>query len=209
MSKPEFKEMVDRISGKTVEFFKEHGDNHAGVGWFKPDGLNERYAAHCSIISNPGTVLDFGCGLGAMYEWMQKNGYRDCDYTGLDNSEVYINRCKEKFTNAIWIKGDSLDQNQIGNFDYIIMCGIFTMKLEYTNDVMWEYTKELIQKNWKKCNKGIAFNFTSPIVDWEREDLFHLSFDKIAGFLCKEISRNFEIKAHYGGTYEYTVTVKK
>jgi len=43
-------------------------------------------------------------------------------------------------------------------------------------------------------------------VDWEREDLFHLSLDSLAGFLVKELGRDFVIRNDYG-LYEYTTYV--
>jgi len=209
MENSNYKEIVESVSDKLVEFLNEHGDNHAGVGWVKPNGFNERYAAHCSVIDQPGRVLDFGCGLGGLYEWMQNNKYGTCQYVGLDNSNVYLDKCKEKFPNVEWLIGDGLDESQFGNFDYIIMCGIFTMKLGFTNEQMWEYTKDLLRKIWNKANNGISFNCTSPFVDWKREDLYHLPFDQILKFVNDELSRDFEIKAHYGGTYEYTIIVRK
>ena len=48
----------------------------------------------------------------------------------------------------------------------------------------------------------------SKHVDWEREDLFHLSFDELGSFLKEEISRNFTIRNDYG-LYEYTVYIYK
>ena len=48
----------------------------------------------------------------------------------------------------------------------------------------------------------------SKNVDWERDDLFHLSLDKLSGFLCEKITRNFVIRNDYG-LYEYTVYVLK
>lgn len=210
MAKSEFKQMVDEISNKTIEFFKEHGDNHAGVGWFKPNGYNERYAAHCAVIDQPGRVLDFGCGLAGLYDWMQNHKYGACQYVGLDNSPEYLEACKKKYPHLEFLNGDILsDENAFGQFDYIIMCGIFTMKLGYSKEMMWDYTKKMLKAVWEKANNGISFNCTSPFVDWEREDLFHLPFDQILKFVNDELSRDFEVKAHYGGTYEYTIIVRK
>jgi hypothetical protein len=41
-------------------------------------------------------------------------------------------------------------------------------------------------------------------VDWERDDLFHVSFDVMAKFLTAELTRNFIFRQDYG-LYEYTV----
>jgi hypothetical protein len=48
----------------------------------------------------------------------------------------------------------------------------------------------------------------SKNVDWEREDLFHVSLDLVSDFLCKNLTRNYIIRNDYG-LYEYTVYVLK
>ena len=73
---------------------------------------------------------------------------------------------------------------------------------------MWFYFTNVIEVVFAKCIKGFAFNVMSKNVDWEREDLFHVSLDQLSDFLCKKITRNFIIRNDYG-LYEYTVYVFK
>ena len=73
---------------------------------------------------------------------------------------------------------------------------------------MWEYFTKLVTLVYEKSSKGIAFNVMSKNVDWEREDLFHVSHDLLSDFLCKNVSRNYIIRNDYG-LYEYTVYVLK
>jgi hypothetical protein len=46
----------------------------------------------------------------------------------------------------------------------------------------------------------------SRLVDWERDDLFHLPFDVMAEFVGKRLSRHFVIRHDYPA-YEYTTYV--
>ena len=61
---------------------------------------------------------------------------------------------------------------------------------------------------FEKVDKGMAFNVMSKAVDWERDDLFHLSTDVLIDFMVKNLSRNFIIRNDYG-LYEYTVYLYK
>ena len=88
------------------------------------------------------------------------------------------------------------------------MNGVFTEKRELSFDEMWEYFTQLIIRTNSLCNKGFAFNVMSKNVDWEREDLFHVSLDLLSDFLCKNINRNFVVRNDYG-LYEYTVYIYK
>jgi hypothetical protein len=71
-----------------------------------------------------------------------------------------------------------------------------------------DYFQETIKKLWNKCDKGITFNLMSKYVDWEREDLFHVSLDELSWFLTKNLSRNFVYRNDYK-LYEFTTYVYK
>ena len=93
-------------------------------------------------------------------------------------------------------------------FDFTVMNGVFTEKLNLKSDQMFTYMTKLIKIVFDNSNVGLAFNVMSTQVDWEREDLFHLSLDKLAWFIKDDLSRKFVIRNDYG-LYEYTVYVFK
>ena len=88
------------------------------------------------------------------------------------------------------------------------MNGIFTEKRELSFDEMWDYFTKLVPVIYNKTEKGFAFNVMSKTVEWERDDLFHLSLDTLSDFLSKNLTRNFIIRNDYG-LFEYTVYVFK
>jgi hypothetical protein len=96
----------------------------------------------------------------------------------------------------------------LGEFDYVVMNGVFTEKRELTFDEMFDYFKQVMRVVFPKVRQGLAFNVMSKAVDWERDDLFHLPTDLLIAFLVKELSRHFIIRNDYG-LYEYTVYLYK
>ena len=62
----------------------------------------------------------------------------------------------------------------------------------------------MLKKVFPLAKRGIAFNVMSKQVDWERNDLFHLSLDEMSSFVTKHLSRHFVVRNDYG-LYEYTV----
>ena len=98
------------------------------------------------------------------------------------------------------------DSTTLPCFDYIIINGVFTQKLEMSFDQMFDFFKLLVQRVIIKAVKGIAFNVMSKYVDWEKDEAFHLPFDILSDFLCKSVSRNFVFRHDYG-LYEYTTYV--
>ena len=73
---------------------------------------------------------------------------------------------------------------------------------------MFDFMTNTLKTLWSKANKGIAFNVMSKLVDWERDDLFHVSMDEIGLFLKNNLSKNFVIRNNYK-LYEYTIYVYK
>jgi hypothetical protein len=88
------------------------------------------------------------------------------------------------------------------------MNGVFTEKLTLNHEEMFEYFKKLVKVVYNHANVGIALNVMSKQVDWERDDLFHLSLDELAWFVKEELSRKFIIRNDYG-LYEYTIYILK
>jgi SAM-dependent methyltransferase len=193
---------------------EKHGDSHLGVDWPNKEHAILRYSIMLDVLKfrkGQGNIslLDFGCGTAHLHEYISKLDLNNIDYSGLDISSKFIEVSKQKFPSINFYCGDILDQNfQIKNFDYIIMNGVFTEKRGLTFEEMFEYFKELIEKIFTLSNEGVAFNVMSKNVDWERDDLFHLSHDLLSSFLCKNITRNYIIRNDYG-LYEYTVYLFK
>lgn len=195
--------------------YMKYGDNHMGVDWPKEEDTEKRYKVMLELISFDShhqkkecpSILDFGCGLGHMYDYAAKQKM-NIKYAGLDLSEVFVNRCKEKYPECEFTVADILKGEVIPQYDYIILNGVLTEKRELSYEEMLNYFQTLIKEVYKYCNYGIAFNVMSKDVDWEREDLFHLPLDVLSAFLTKEITRDFIVRYDYG-LYEYTVYLYK
>ncbi len=199
--------------------FEKHGDTAKGVDWTRNEQVDIRYQTMLELInftektfqlSKDISLLDFGCGLSHLFEYIQKKNIRGINYTGLDISEQFYQASKRKFPNNHYLYGDILlDDSVISqNYDYIIMNGVFTEKLSLSYIEMFAFFKRMITRVYPYCSKGLAFNVMSKQVDWEKDNLFHVPFDEMSTFLTKNISRNFIIRNDYG-LYEYTVYLLK
>jgi SAM-dependent methyltransferase len=190
----------------------KYGDSHKGVDWPNETDATTRYKVMLEVIRDSTkevSILDLGCGAGHLFDFIQETGIPNLNYSGLDISEKYIKLCKDKFPQVQFIAADILEDSDYLPFsDYVIMNGVFTEKRKLSHGEMFNFLKKMLITVFPKVGIGLAFNVMSKIVDWEREDLFHLSFDAIGEFLTKELSRNFIIRNDYG-LYEYTVYLYK
>jgi len=192
---------------------EKYGDTHLGVDWNRAEDVETRYRVMLEIIkediSKKVSLLDFGCGTSDLYRYVKDNKLDHIVYSGLDLSQKFINISKIKFPhNKFYCMDILVNYTELPVFDYIIMNGVFTQKKDLSFDEMFSFFKDMIMRIFPKAKKGIAFNLMTKQVDWEREENFHLSFDLLAEFLIKNISRNFIIRSDYN-LYEYTTYVYK
>lgn len=191
----------------------QFGDTHRGVDWPNPQDVRTRYQVMLELMpaalrGRHVSLLDFGCGAAHLCEYLDERGWSWIDYAGLDLSPQFVALARHKFPERRFYQGDLLAavEPALPHFDYIVLNGVLTEKRELSFDEMWDYTRALLVAVFAKARAGIAFNVMSKQVDWERADLFHLSFDTLAEFLQRELSRHFVLRKDYG-LYEYTAYV--
>ena len=195
--------------------FEKYGDTPKGMDWQNEEDALKRYSVMLDLVKekkNPVSLLDFGCGTSHLLEFINKNAdrYGNLKYSGADISSQFITLSKIKFPQVDYYCVDILkdDISNISSFDYTILNGVFTEKNTLSHEQMWEFFQKMILTIFEKVDKGMAFNVMSKAVDWERDDLFHLSTDVLIDFMVKNLSRNFIIRNDYG-LYEYTVYLYK
>jgi hypothetical protein len=89
-------------------------------------------------------------------------------------------------------------------FDYVVMNGVLTLKHGLDQATMLGFAERLIAAAFATARVGIAFNLMSAHLDWVGEYLFHCPFDQLAGYLNRQLSDRYTIRADYG-LPDYTV----
>ncbi|HXB71937.1 MAG TPA: class I SAM-dependent methyltransferase [Candidatus Acidoferrales bacterium] len=191
---------------------ERHGDSHLGVDWPNARDAERRYDVMLGVIPPDArqqvSLLDFGCGAAHLYEQIRTRRLdHRIAYSGLDLSPKFVALCRQKFPGIPYYCLDVLAGDaDLPQFDYIVMNGVFTEKDTLSQAEMLTYFQALVTRVFAKTRVGLAFNVMSKQVDWERSDLFHLSFDVLATFLTDALSRHFVIRHDYR-LYEYTTYV--
>lgn len=201
----------DKIVEHYEDCLKKYGDTFRGVDYPREHQVDVHYKVMLDLIrtdrTEKVTLLDFGCGASHMYDYIRRLGYDHIDYSGLDISPKFIELSRSKYPSVPYYCLDILDsQEELPEFDYIVMLGVLTEKRELSYEDMWDYAQRMLIRVFAKARVGIAFNVISKQVDWERDDLFHLPLDCLAWFLKKNLTRHFVIRNDYG-LYQYTTYV--
>ena len=188
-----------------------HGDSFRGAGYTRsPDEPNDQYAVMLGVVrgNEPAHILDLGCGLAHLADFIAaRPALSHLRYTGLDISEKFIAAASARRGDLDLLRMNLLESDaDLGMFDYVVMNGIFNYRGPVSFEAMADYWKQMIGIAFRHACKGIAFNVMSKIVDWERDDLFHLPFDMMAAHVAANLSRHFTVRHDYG-RFEYTVYV--
>src|SRR5262245_26909463 len=194
-------------------FLDQHGpDTSSGVGWLRGDA-DTRYRTLLGVVRpepRPVSLLDFGCGLAGLYEFMLRTGAAGIEYAGLDLSPKFLALARQKYPAVDFYEVDVLAPAApaLPRFDYIVLNGVFTYKGALSQAEMFEYLQTLVTKVFAMASVGVAFNVITTEVEWTRDDLFHLPVDALLNFLSRHVSRHVVIRHDYG-LFEYTAYVYK
>ncbi len=191
--------------------FLEHGRTPKGVDWPNQADLNTRFEVMLGVV-RPGdeqpSLLDLGCGPGLLLDYLEQTGRLDqVDYSGLELSEPMLAAARARWPGYWFVRQDILAEPMPSQVvDYVILNGVLTERRGLPREQMADYAADLLAAAFHSARIGLAFNVMSPLVDWERDDLFHWGFDEMGRAVSKRLSRHIRIRADYG-LYEYTVYV--
>ncbi len=191
--------------------FAAHGDTAKGVDWPDAESARTRYRIMAEVARDAPDfdVLDLGCGAGHFLCYLREHYRGQFRYQGLDLSLTFTDFCRRKFPNASFTCGDILQRGvTIPSCDFVVMNGLFTERCSLSYGEMMDFTCRMLERAFLGAKQGIAFNLMSKLVEWERDDLFHVPYDEISRFTTARLSRNHVIRADYG-LYEYTMYIYK
>lgn len=186
--------------------FGKHGCTSMGVDWGPhEDRALLRHQKMLQIIqSKPCSLLDVGCGYGALLDVAKNDGI---DYTGIDIVEEMTAKGRERHPQARFIDGDFLDYALAErSFDYVICNGILTQKLTASISEMDTFSKKIITKMFACARKGIAFNLMSTHVNFMAENLFYKSPLETHAWVTQNLSPFMRLDHTYM-PFEYMVYV--
>ena len=94
----------------------------------------------------PVDLLDLGCGLAHLYEYIQRNPPDPpVRYSGLDVSSKLLAVARRKFPDLNFYKHDVLAGiEDLPRFDYLVLNGVFTYRVDISYERMLAYWQDLL-----------------------------------------------------------------
>lgn len=193
------------------ELFEKHKGTTMAVSSESPAHKRLRFTKVTDIFAHEQacTVHDVGMGLADMHAFIQERWPdKRITYSGSEILEEYVNASKLRFPELEFMHRDVAEHAFGDRYDYVVMSGVFHQRRE-SSIRSWEaFAQNILRNGFAMCNKGIAFNFISPFVDFYQTQVYYSNLPKLLNFINDDLSRFFEIRHNYA-LFEFTVFVYK
>ena len=186
--------LVDTVYSKYIEKYSKNQPEC--VGWL--DGSENVLIRNQKIyeagIGDNDSVLDIGCGVAHLYEFLKMGGWNG-KYLGIDPNKKAIDMIDE---NINTMHGTIEDLPDFMKYDWVIASGVFNLGL--TENLTFSIIHNMISH----ANKGIIFNMLqAPYPDSKYEAYYP---DYVKNKLLKYENDKIEIIEDYmGDDAEFTV----
>jgi SAM-dependent methyltransferase len=195
--------------------FKAHGgESRESVQVASAEQQNQRFQILFEMADNMNSVIDVGCGLGHMLNFMQTENIcnNTIDYLGIDFVPGFVDYCQNNLSSGsakfqrVDLNNEALPRKK----DYCLLSGVFNNVMP-DNEV---FMKNTLKKMFDACNKGIAFNALSTYVDYQDDDLYYSNPAEIFDFCKTVLSKKVVLRHEYQTKpnvipFEYTIYVYK
>lgn len=198
----------DEIKNDYASNFKKHGVSSSAM--LMPKGRHEArfaiVAEYLIQLSSP-SLLDYGCGLGFLYEYLIHKK-SDINYFGVDMTAEFIESCRERFPAPA--RFDVIDPTVDikENFDVVYASGVFNLKTAESPSESLNYVRNRLQSLYKIANKIMFVDFLSPDVDFCQEGSQHIDYRLILDWLVPGNTRRWVLRHDYL-PYEYAIVLFK
>ena len=207
---------LDDARKKYREYFNEKIEVYGAT----PNGADDngqeaqyiRFEQLIKVIDpiTPFTLIDYGCGYGALFDFLQAKGWR-FEYYGYDMLEKMVKTGREAHQNFSNAHFQPLE-TELVPADYLIAGSIFNNKFEAEVDEWTGTILETLQKMNGLCNKGFSFNILTKYSDADRMALRPDLYFADPLFFFDHCKRNFSKNVallHDYGLYDFTILVRK
>ena len=195
----------DRVADYYAGKLAVHGATPRGVDWNSAEGQELRFTELLAVLGGDrsASVLDFGCGYGALAARLRRDGHQG-RYTGYDAAPEMIAAATAQ-PGCAFVS----DLAGVEPMDYVIASGLFNVRLD-VSIAEWEaYVRETIGAMAALARRGIAFNMLTRHADADRmrPDLYYADPGGWLTWCLERFGRQVSLRHDYP-LYEFTIAIR-
>ncbi len=201
----------DQAKNYFEERLTTHGATARGVDWNSETAQELRFSQLSKVIdpTQPFSLLDYGCGYGALASFLLKKQYPMQQYVGYDVLDSMVIKARDEFSSSPQCSFTAQFQ-ELAPVDYAIASGIFNLKLETPFDTWTAYVTSELCKMDSLSRKGFSVNFLTKYSDaaYMRPHLYYADPCYLFDYCKRHFSRNVALLHDYE-VYDFTLIVRK
>lgn len=154
------------------------------LGWENQEAQELRFKVLERVIFPHASILDVGCGLGNLYDYLRNRGY-NFGYTGVDILPEMIFRAKEKNPQQEFLCTNIFTDDLLASrkFDIVYASGIFNIELGNNDD----FLRSALRKFVSLSDKFVVFNLLHCRSKTKEAGYYYQSPDNVRQLLaCME-----------------------
>ena len=203
----------DRLRGQARDYYetklRAHGPTPAGVDWNSQESQELRFALLANLWRDEAdaSILDYGCGYGALADYLRARGHRGA-YTGYDVSEAMAHAADARVASLSSCQVTAR-RKDLEPSDFAVASGVFNVKQDADEKAWRAYIWETVADLAALGRRGFAFNALTSYSDADkrRPDLYYT--DPLEAFdRCKRTYSRFVTLLHDYPLYEFTIIVR-
>ena len=188
---------------------RDHGVTPRGVDWNSQESQELRFHQLARLLDGypNATVLDYGCGFGAMASYLRRRRHLGM-YVGFDVSPDMIGAARHVTASVADCRLTS-DRSSLSPVDFVVSSGVFNVKADAPDEVWRAYIDDSVDDMRTLSTRGFAFNLLTSNSDPERRrpDLYYADPLDVFEHCRTRFSRHVALLHDYG-LYEFTILVR-
>lgn len=197
---------AEAIRAHHSELLARFGHNDARVVWNSRESQESRFEVLAQVGQLDGaSILDVGCGLGDLSEYLRTRGVANLSYLGIDINDDMLAAARRKYPNATFERRDLLAcPLENDRFDFVFGSGIFNMVIPNWAQV----TFGTLRRMYDCARKAVAVNFLSRLSGNANPAARYSLPSEILAFLERQLSGRFVLRHDYRKN-DFTVFIYK
>jgi SAM-dependent methyltransferase len=185
----------------------EHGASPCGVGWKDEAAQTLRFEKLAYVLDadGPVSVIDWGCGYGAMFAFLDAR-VELARYTGYDISAEMLAAARANVPDerARFVHGTRIEEDA----DYAFLSGTLNVRMSAPEAEWAAYVRDVLRMLHARSRRGFAFNLLTSYVDWREDHLYYADPGELFAFCRTELARSVTLLHDYP-LYEWTIAVRR
>jgi len=208
-----FEDNLHQVKAYFEDKLTTYGATAQGADWNSSLSQEIRFDQLIKIICEVSgfSILDYGCGYGALADYLRLKGFEYTLYVGYDILEPMIQTARQLHEGMEQVTFTS-DFEQVPAVDYAVASGVFNIRFNASYEEWTEYTLTCLEKLNTLTSKGFSANFLTKYSDKdrmeERPDLYFADPCFLFDYCKRHFSKNVALLHDYN-LYDFTILVRK